>query len=49
MINTAKSVIDETFPHYLGIYIGKPSEPHVREAIETSDCLLSIGYRPQGR
>src|SRR5262249_51984373 len=37
---------DETFPNYLGIYIGKPSEPHVREAIETSDCLLSIGYRP---
>ena len=46
VINTAKSVIDETFPHYLGIYIGKPSEPHVREAIETSDCLLAIGYRP---
>jgi indolepyruvate decarboxylase len=32
----------ETFPHYLG----KASEPHVRKAIETSDCLLSIGYRP---
>ena len=46
VINTAKAVIDETFPHYLGIYNGKPSEPHVREAIETSDCLLSIGYRP---
>jgi len=46
VINAAKSVIDETFPHYLGIYIGKASEPHVREAIETSDCLLSIGYRP---
>jgi indolepyruvate decarboxylase len=46
VINTAKAVIDETFSHYLGIYIGKASEPHVREAIETSDCLLSIGYRP---
>ena len=46
VINTAKSVIDETFPHYLGIYIGKASEPSVREAIETSDCLLAIGYRP---
>ena len=46
VINTAKSVIDETFPYYLGIYIGKPSEAHVREAIETSDCLLAIGYRP---
>src|SRR5262245_22395523 len=46
VIITAKSVIDETFPNYLGIYHGKPSEPHVREAIETSDCLLSHGYRP---
>jgi indolepyruvate decarboxylase len=45
-INAAKGVIDETFPHYLGIYGGKASEPHVREAIETSDCLLSIAFRP---
>jgi len=46
VINTAKAVIDETSPHYLGIYNGKAGEPHVREAIETSDCLLAIGYRP---
>jgi indolepyruvate decarboxylase len=46
VINTAKGIIDETFPHYLGIYNGKVSEPQVREAIETSDCLLAIGYRP---
>ena len=46
VINAAKAVIDETFPHYLGIYGGKASEPQVREAIESSDCLLSIGYRP---
>ncbi len=45
-INAAKAVIDESFPHYLGIYAGKASEPHVRETIETSDCLLSVGYRP---
>src|SRR6516164_908486 len=46
VINAAKSVIDETFPYYLGIYGGKASEPQVREAVESSDCLLSIGYRP---
>jgi indolepyruvate decarboxylase len=46
VINTAKAVIDESFPHYLGIYNGKVSAPHVREAIESSDCLLCIGYRP---
>jgi indolepyruvate decarboxylase len=42
----AKAVIDETFSHYVGIYNGKGSQPHVREAIENSDCLLDIGYRP---
>jgi indolepyruvate decarboxylase len=42
----AKAVIDETFPHYAGIYNGKASEPRTVEAIEASDCLLSIAYRP---
>ena len=46
VINAAKSVIDETFPNNVGIYAGKASGPHVRETIETSDCLLAIGYRP---
>src|SRR5580658_915315 len=42
----AKAVIDETFPHYAGVYNGKASDPRTIEAIEASDCLLSIGYRP---
>jgi indolepyruvate decarboxylase len=42
----AKSVIDETFAYYAGIYNGKASAPQTVEAIEGSDCLLSIGYRP---
>jgi indolepyruvate decarboxylase len=42
----AKAVIDETFAYYAGIYNGKASEPYTREAIEESDCLLSIAYRP---
>jgi indolepyruvate decarboxylase len=46
VINTAKGVIDEMFPHYVGIYLGKASEAYVREVIETSDGLLAIGYRP---
>jgi indolepyruvate decarboxylase len=46
VIIAAKAVIDETFAHYLGVYNGKASEPQVRNAIETSDCLLAIGYRP---
>jgi indolepyruvate decarboxylase len=42
----AKAVIDETFAYYAGIYNGKASAPKTVEAIEGSDCLLSIGYRP---
>jgi indolepyruvate decarboxylase len=42
----AKAVIDETFPYYAGVYNGRASAPQTREAIEASDCLLSIGYRP---
>jgi indolepyruvate decarboxylase len=45
-VNAAKAVIDETFPHFAGIYNGKGSDPRTIEAIEASDCLLSIGYRP---
>ncbi|MGU7784319.1 alpha-keto acid decarboxylase family protein [Burkholderia sp. PU8-34] len=46
VINAAKGVINESFQHYLGIYAGKGSEPQVRETIESSDCLLAVGYRP---
>jgi indolepyruvate decarboxylase len=42
----AKAVIDETFPYFAGVYNGKGSAPATREAIEASDCLMSIGYRP---
>jgi indolepyruvate decarboxylase len=45
-INAAKGVIDETFPLYVGIYNGDASEPNARAAIETSDCVLAVGYRP---
>jgi indolepyruvate decarboxylase len=42
----AKAVIDETFPYYAGIYNGAASAPSTRAAVEDSDCLLSIAYRP---
>jgi len=42
----AKGVIDENFPYYAGIYNGAGSLPPTREAIEGSDCLLSLAYRP---
>jgi indolepyruvate decarboxylase len=43
---TAKAVIDETFLYYAGLYAGKGSAPRTREAVEGSDCLLALGYRP---
>ncbi|HEX6521398.1 MAG TPA: thiamine pyrophosphate-dependent enzyme [Streptosporangiaceae bacterium] len=46
VVASAKGVIDETFPNYVGIYNGRASQPHVRKTIEKSDCLLDIGYRP---
>jgi TPP-dependent 2-oxoacid decarboxylase len=46
VINAAKSVIDESFAHYIGIYAGRGSDLGVRESIESSDYLLAIGYRP---
>jgi indolepyruvate decarboxylase len=45
VVSTAKAAIDETFHQYIGLYNGKSSQPGVQEAIEQSDCLLSIGYR----
>jgi indolepyruvate decarboxylase len=46
VVATAKAVIDETFPYYAGIYNGKASKQPTLDAIEKSDCLLAIGYRP---
>ncbi|MFE2958566.1 alpha-keto acid decarboxylase family protein [Nocardia tengchongensis] len=44
--NTAKAVIDETFPYYVGVYNGKASAQHTLDAMEAADCLVCIGYRP---
>ena len=43
---TAKAVIDETFPLLPRPLQRQGQRPQVREAVEGSDCLLSIGYRP---
>jgi pyruvate decarboxylase len=38
-----KGAIDETNPNYGGVYIGDISLPNVKDAVERSDCILSIG------
>lgn len=42
---TSKGVIDESSPYFCGLYAGAGSEPGVRETIENSDGLLTIGVR----
>ena len=43
--STAKAVIDETFPYFIGLYDGKASQARAQELIESSDCLLAVGFR----
>jgi len=38
-----KSVLDETNPSYLGLYMGKLINPEIREFVESCDCILTIG------
>jgi indolepyruvate decarboxylase len=42
---TAKGVIDETHPNYLGLYAGTYSQPGVQEVVEKADCVLLFGVR----
>ena len=42
---TAKNIMDEGSPRYVGTYVGGASQPHVRNTIEQSDCLIGIGVR----
>ena len=44
-LNCAKGAVPETSPHFVGTYAGAGSSPATREAIEGSDCLLTVGYR----
>ncbi|MBV8864431.1 MAG: alpha-keto acid decarboxylase family protein, partial [Acidobacteriaceae bacterium] len=45
VLSSAKGVITENSPLFLGTYVGSWSRPLVRERVEQSDCLLSIGAR----
>jgi indolepyruvate decarboxylase len=38
-----KSVLDETNPFYMGLYIGQLINPEIREFVESCDCILAIG------
>ena len=40
-----KGAVPESSPQFIGTYAGVASSPATREAIEASDCLLTVGYR----
>lgn len=44
-LSTAKNVMNESSIQYMGTYAGGASQPHVRQLVEDSDCLMSIGVR----
>src|SRR5262249_55618526 len=44
-LNCAKGAVPEGSPQFVGTYGGTASAPATREAIEGSDCLLTVGYR----
>ena len=45
VLNTCKGGFDETSPLFAGVYLGIASAPGTREAVENSDCLLTVGLR----
>jgi indolepyruvate decarboxylase len=44
-LNCAKGAVPESSPWFVGTYGGLASASAAREAIERSDCLLTLGYR----
>jgi indolepyruvate decarboxylase len=44
-LNCAKGAVPESSAQFIGTYCGIASSAATREAIEGSDCLLTIGYR----
>jgi indolepyruvate decarboxylase len=44
-LNCAKGAVPETSAHFVGTYAGIGSAAATREAVEGSDCLLTVGYR----
>ena len=44
-LNCAKGAVPESSPLVVGTYAGIASSSATREAIEESDCLLTVGYR----
>ncbi len=44
--NMGKGIVDETSPYYVGLWNGAVGTPGVREAAESADLMLTLGYLP---
>lgn len=44
--NMGKGIVDESSPHYIGVWNGAVGTPGVREAAEAADLMLTLGYLP---
>jgi len=44
-LSSAKAVLSETHPHYLGMYNGKASTPEIFERVAEADCVICLGVR----
>lgn len=44
--NMGKGIIDETSSQYIGVWNGAIGTPGVREAAESADLMLTLGYLP---
>ena len=45
VLNCSKGAVPESSAQLIGTYVGIASSPATREAIEGSDCLLTVGFR----
>ncbi len=41
--DSCKSIIDESHPQYLGVYMGKVGDPEICNYIDESDCTIVLG------
>lgn len=42
-LSWGKSLLDENSERWAGVYVGEPSQPVVKEAVENSECLIKLG------
>jgi indolepyruvate decarboxylase len=42
-LSMGKGVLEESRAGFLGVYSGRPSDPAVRDAIESADIVITVG------